>query len=76
MKKHTQTNRTENLKSTRSNPQTHPNQPDIDPKTNSRQYVANTTKYCREYPVYSKMLRARCRQGIQGQNDLNTMHIA
>ena len=23
-----------------------------------------------------KMLRARCKQGIQGQNALNTMHIA
>ena len=27
--------------------QIHPNQPEIDPKTNSRQYVANNTKCCR-----------------------------
>ena len=27
--------------------QIHPNQPEIDPKTNSRQYAANNTKCCR-----------------------------
>ena len=52
----------------------HPSQPEIDPKTNSRQLL-QITRNAADIPLRStdagfKVLRARCKQGIQVQNAL------
>jgi hypothetical protein len=67
-------------KSTRNNPQIYLNQPEIDLKTNSRQLqIPQNTA---DNPLHStdagsKMLRARCQQGIQAKTlYINTMQIA